>query len=247
MRRIPTLLSATVLCLALGACRSTAPSVPPAERGTIGTGIVLGTTQAPVLSKAEIEQKVAAGDPEATFQLGAMYHDGDGVPRDYARARDLFEKAGQAGERRAQFNLGLMYYKGEGVKQDYVAARRWFTEASRNGNPRSWYELGLMAYLGQGQQIDFDAALENFRKAALLGVADAQFNLGIMAIRGEGMTQDLVEGYAWLTLASKQDFPKAADNLGKLSDMLSAEQRAQGQKRADALKTEVDAAMRAAP
>ena len=43
------------------------------------------------------------GDALAQFNLGLMYHDGDGVPRDYKQAFYWYRKAAELGHAAAQF------------------------------------------------------------------------------------------------------------------------------------------------
>ena len=54
-------------------------------------------------------QKAADQDyPDASHRLGCLYRDALGVPRDYARARELFRNAAHQGHTEAQLDLGLL-------------------------------------------------------------------------------------------------------------------------------------------
>jgi TPR repeat protein len=66
----------------------------------------------------------------------------DGVPRNDARALELFEKAGAAGHLRAQINAGTLYFRGQGTPRDLVRARAWFEKAARSDDPYALYALG---------------------------------------------------------------------------------------------------------
>ena len=59
-----------------------------------------------------------------------MYYNSEGVPQDYIKAAELFQKAANQGYAAAQYNLGVMYYNGEGVPQDYVKAAELFQKAA---------------------------------------------------------------------------------------------------------------------
>jgi uncharacterized protein len=63
-----------------------------------------------------------AGRPRAQFRLGSLYENGNGVPRDFAKARQWYEKAAAQGEAIAQFYLGIQFAYGEGVPLDLVQA-----------------------------------------------------------------------------------------------------------------------------
>lgn len=83
----------------------------------------------------EWEPLATQGDREAQFSLGRMYARGDGVPRDFERAAELFRRSALHGHGRAAFNLGMMYEAGDGVPQDLAQAKRWFKRADSAGEP----------------------------------------------------------------------------------------------------------------
>ena len=73
------------------------------------------------------------GYAEAQYNLGKMYFDGKGLPRDLATAFQWCRKAAEQGHAKAQGLLGVMYYQGLGVPQDYLQAHIWFNlSASRS-------------------------------------------------------------------------------------------------------------------
>jgi TPR repeat protein len=84
-------------------------------------------------STADLQTKqtqAAQGNAEAQRNLGVMYRDGQGVPQDYAIARQWFEKAAAQGDAKAQYNLAGLYYNGNGGSQDYVRAHMWWSLAA---------------------------------------------------------------------------------------------------------------------
>jgi TPR repeat protein len=74
------------------------------------------------------------GVPSAQFRLGLLYENGNGVPRDFAKARLWYEKAAVQGEAKAQFYLGIQSAFGEGGPLDLVQAYMWYSLAAGNGN-----------------------------------------------------------------------------------------------------------------
>jgi TPR repeat protein len=68
---------------------------------------------------------------EAEYKLGVMYHNGRGVPQDYAEAAKLYSNAAEQGLPIAQVALGYVYANGIGVTQDYVLAVMWSDLAAR--------------------------------------------------------------------------------------------------------------------
>jgi uncharacterized protein len=69
-------------------------------------------------------------DPLAQFNLGYMYYNGWGVPKDYVEAAKWYRLAAERGEARAQFLLGTMYTLSQGVPVDLVQAYLWINLAA---------------------------------------------------------------------------------------------------------------------
>src|SRR3989442_15463719 len=88
-----------MLAVLVGACgESTSPSSSKQEAAsTTEKGLV------------ELKKQADSGDAHAQFNLGWLYHDGRGVPQDYAQARQWYEKAAAQGNAPAQSNLGWLY------------------------------------------------------------------------------------------------------------------------------------------
>ena len=72
------------------------------------------------------------GKPEAQYNLGLMYENGQVVPQDYAQAVKWYRKAADQGYSLAQNSLGIMYENGQVVPQDYIEAHKWFNIATSN-------------------------------------------------------------------------------------------------------------------
>ena len=72
------------------------------------------------------------GNARAQVNLGLMYYQGVGVPRDYQEALKWYRKAAEQGYASAQNNLGLHYCNGQGVPRDYVLAHMWINLSHSN-------------------------------------------------------------------------------------------------------------------
>ncbi len=90
------------------------------------------------------------GDAAAQTNLGHMYDNGQGVPRDDVQAVRWYLKAAEQGNVTAQFNLGVMYRNGEGVPQDLAQALKWYAMAAKQGDPFAQSTLGVMHRNGEG-------------------------------------------------------------------------------------------------
>jgi hypothetical protein len=65
------------------------------------------------------------GHPGAQEIMGIMYRQGQGVPKDPAKAMTFLLKAAESGRPLAQHHVGVMYYLGEGVPSDAIVALMW--------------------------------------------------------------------------------------------------------------------------
>lgn len=75
-------------------------------------------------------EQAAEGDVGSQVTLGTFYlHGLLGIPKDYALARQWYEKAATQGFAEAQFNLGTLYVNAQGVPEDYVRAYMWLNIA----------------------------------------------------------------------------------------------------------------------
>ena len=81
----------------------------------------------------ELTPLAEGGNYIAQYYLGAMYHNGWGVPQDRKEAVWWWKLVAEQGHAMAQNNLGAMYVIGQGVLTDFVLAHMWVNLASANG------------------------------------------------------------------------------------------------------------------
>lgn len=91
-----------------------------------------------------IEAAAQAHYSDAEATLGLMYVNGDGVARDYARARFWFERAAAAGHAQGLYELGVLYRNGEGVPVNRQAAKMLFERAAQAGFATAARELAKL-------------------------------------------------------------------------------------------------------
>ena len=90
------------------------------------------------------------GDVRAQFNLGYLYANGWGVPRDDAEGAKWYRKAADQGLAVAQHYLGTAFAYGDGVQQDDREAARWFQRAADQDYPTAQFMLGLAYASGWG-------------------------------------------------------------------------------------------------
>lgn len=73
-------------------------------------------------------------NPEALVALALKYEHAEGVPRDFAKAAELYCRAARLGLADAQFALGWMYANGRGVSRDDAVAAHLFAMAAEQGH-----------------------------------------------------------------------------------------------------------------
>lgn len=70
----------------------------------------------------------------AISQLAQLYERGDGgVPQNFEKARQLYQRAIELGSVYDKYSLGQMYEFGRGVEQNRKIAAQWYTEAAAAG------------------------------------------------------------------------------------------------------------------
>lgn len=119
---------------------------------------------AALLSKA-----AAAGHPGAMIELGQLYVEGQGVPKDPTVAVTLYRQAIDAGSTDGMNHLGVAYVAGEGVERDPHRAFKLFEQAAEKGDAIGMYNLGITYGRGRGVAADRSVAIEWLRKAAAAG------------------------------------------------------------------------------
>jgi hypothetical protein len=73
------------------------------------------------------------------------YENAEGVPRDYAKAMELYCAAARAGNADAEYHLGWMYANGRGMPRDDAMATHMFQLAARRGHTQAEAMLRLSA------------------------------------------------------------------------------------------------------
>ena len=116
----------------------------------------------------ELLLKAQQDDPVALYDMGVMYRDGIGVPKNVDEAKYYFLYAAKLGDALAQYGLARIYYD----ESDFVRAAYWYAKAGDQGDLEAIFNLGLLYYNGQGVAKDYGKANEQFLRAAIKGRSD---------------------------------------------------------------------------
>ena len=110
------------------------------------------------------------GSPDAQYELGLCYDEGDGVKENKHEAFKWFLKAANQEHGRAQNAVGLCYEYGDGVQKNLNEAIRWYHRSIENGCTKGMLSLAGV-YANEGKD---DKAWELIDHAASLGNEDAK-------------------------------------------------------------------------
>jgi TPR repeat protein len=146
----------------------------------------------------------AQGNAVAQHNLGWMYLNGLGVPKDDKQAVKWYRLAAEQGDAWAQNYLGVAYENGEGVTKDDKEAIKWYRLAAEQGEAYAQHNLGWMYQNGQGVPKDDREAIKWYRLAAEQGQLSAQLKLGDIYKEGRGIAKDDKESVKWYRLAGEQ-------------------------------------------
>ncbi|PWT71613.1 MAG: hypothetical protein C5B46_07940 [Proteobacteria bacterium] len=161
-----------------------------------------------------LEDKAAAGDPEAQTTLALALHGATLLKPDDVQALRLLHKAADQGYVAAQESLGIFYEIGIGIEKPAPEkALEWYRKAIAQGSLDAATNMALMYLDGNGVPRDPPLAIAWFRKAAEGGEATAQYNLALIYARGKDVPQDYNESLRWLTAAADHDVLPAITDL----------------------------------
>ena len=126
-------------------------------------------------------QAAMAGSPIATYEMGYMYENGDGLPKRMDAAVEWFKRGAAKGNRECEQALGAYYEAGsEDHPEDFATALRYYRMASDQGDPDATYSVARIYEYGLGVPLDLRAATLWYDTAAHQGhpkAADRARNL----------------------------------------------------------------------
>jgi TPR repeat protein len=177
---------------------ATAPKKPetPSSPSTAGSAAFdqgLSSYKSKNFSQAAtLYQKACdAGERRGCTNLGLMYYNADGMPKDLDRAAGLFKRACDEGGTGGCMNLGLMYVRGESVAKDPHRAAELFERACDTKVAVACTNLGLMYARGENLPQDLNRAADLYQRACDGGNAIGCNLLGLFYQHGRGVTRDV--------------------------------------------------------
>jgi len=125
---------------------------------------------------------------KAMNNLGLMYVDGTGVPKNERTATMWLECAAKRGDVNAMGNLGILILRpSDKENRDYEGALKYFTEAAKFDIPLALNNLACCYVRGFGTKVDYKKAKRLFSRAQALHSLVAEYNIGVLYLNGLGM------------------------------------------------------------
>jgi TPR repeat protein len=135
------------------------------------------------------------GNVTAQFNLGWLYHNGNGVAANDERARQLWELAARSGHAEAQMALAMLYGQRGSAVEDQAQAVNWYREAAAQGIEDAL--LVLLDYADRGDAAAasaVDALLREARVGKLVTVTVDKANVRERPTTGARVLATLPEG-----------------------------------------------------
>jgi TPR repeat protein len=157
------------------------------------------------------QELAAKGDPYGLLRMGERYRDGDGVPKDLAKARDYFAKAVAAGSPSAADELSQL-------KQPVNPKPKTNSVTQAESSEGSTNRANALINTVAGEATTNDTGIVTFlKKRAAEGSPDAQYTLADYYIKGrDGVKQDMGKAKMLLEMSASQGNTDAKERLEEL-------------------------------
>ena len=165
---------------------------------------------------------------DVIFALAYMYVNGLGTEKNYDKAFDLFNSIANGEYEHAEvyYNLGMMHNFGRGTPVNHVKALEYYEKAANGKHFKASYNAGVL-YLERGS---FYQAKRYLQKAVENSYSPAYLNYGVLFADPKFNNVDLIEAYAWFTLAADDPYLEedALINLKEVKKYLNPKQLKEG-------------------
>ena len=170
------------------------------------------------------EGLIKHGHARALFCIGNIYWRGQGIEKDYSKARYYFEMAAKQNHAPSLNNLGKMYENGEGVEINREKAAELYLTASNLGENVGSHNLAALYHFGRGIPQNFELALKYYSLAIEQGNEDPVVynNLGVLYMDGKGTPKDWNRALKYLTFSAEKGYELGKNNLRILKSNIQA-------------------------
>jgi TPR repeat protein len=163
---------------------------------------------------AAYRRAIDKGSTSAMVELGVLHGTGNGVAKDEAQAKSLFQRAAAAGNPRGDANIAMI--AGGGPNANPEQTRAAMGRAADANSPEAQFQLGLMLANGDGGPQDDVAARGLFEKAAAKNHTGAMVALGVFWQDGRGGSSDTSTARSYYEKAAALGNPDAKAAIKRL-------------------------------
>ena len=156
---------------------------------------------------------------DAMADEGDLCFFGTGVPQDYRKAREWYEKGAAAGSAKAMYYLGNIYDHAQsyfGEECDWKAARGWYEKSAAAGHADAMAMLGWHYDRGFSGGEDAGKAFYWYQKGAAAGSGYGMAGLGELYEQGKGVGKDAAKAQQWFEKGAEAGNGEAMARLGNL-------------------------------
>jgi len=159
---------------ALAKLSGQAPAAPPGGE-LFQQAVALYNSGDHAGAAALVRQSAEAGNPTATYEMGYMLENGDGLQKDPAQAAQWYMKSAAMGDAAGEAAVGQLYETGNQVEENWDTAAQWYVKSAQQGNRIGEFRLGRAYHYGVGVPLDLCAAEQWYDKAAAQGDSQAAY------------------------------------------------------------------------
>lgn len=154
------------------------------------------------------------GDVQAMMNLGLLYEQGIGVPKNFTLALSWYEKAGDAGSADGNFRAGLGYEVGMGTVSNLAKAVEYYEKAVAAEFPQAQHRMASLHMSGRGVPRDDAKGIDLLTKTARTGNGSAANELGYIYLNGMfGQKKDTDKARDWFTKSAEAGNLEGMKNL----------------------------------
>jgi TPR repeat protein len=148
---------------------------------------------------------VESGDARASYELGLLYEEGLGVPKDPTVAVTMFKQAADQNLPEGLFSLGRMYGVGKGgIPIDHKEAFKLYLRAAELNYSPAQVFVGLSYQIGAGGVgKSMEDAYKWYLRAAHLNNSIAQVHIARMYLEGNPRPRSFLNAHVWYDLAAR--------------------------------------------
>ena len=172
-----------------------------------------------------LEKSAQSGNAKASYLLGEIYRNGEGVKVDVKKACQRYLDSSERNYKDAYLETAICFYFGEGLEKNHSEALKWgkkiadeMDDSSLDVNKKIRLAILMqnLYYKGSGTLQDFSEAAKWARKGAELGDAHSQGLLAFFLFSGKGILQNKSDAKIWAEKSARQNNPFGQNALGFL-------------------------------